>query len=192
LTGDESWFFCHKPNSQIWLPPDAKTPEVARQLINTPKIMVTVFWNPTGLYVNRFLESGTSVNSAYFSEYVLGDIQLLPVLQKARQQKKKFILHMGNSPGHKSPIVTEQIDSLCLALAPHPQHSPDLAPLDFFIFGYLKEKMIRIDFESPQGLIDWIQLTFEAIPRHVLESVFESWLRRIQDCLKSKGSYIKA
>jgi hypothetical protein len=35
-----------------------------------------------------------------------------------------------------------------------------------------------IDFESPQGLIDWIQLIFEAIPRHVLESVFESWPRR--------------
>jgi hypothetical protein len=52
--------------------------------------------------------------------------------------------------------------------------------------------MIGIDFESPQGLIDWIQLTFEAIPRHVLKKVFESWLRRIQDCINSKGSYIKA
>jgi hypothetical protein len=93
LTGDESWFFCHKSNSRIWLPPDAETPEVARQLINTPKIMVTVFWNPNGLYVNRFLESGISVNSAYFAEYVLGDIELLPALQTARQQKKNFILH---------------------------------------------------------------------------------------------------
>jgi hypothetical protein len=44
LTGDESWFFYYTPNRRIWLPPDAETPEVARQLINTPKIMVTVFW----------------------------------------------------------------------------------------------------------------------------------------------------
>jgi hypothetical protein len=43
LTGDESWFFCYPANSRIWLPPDAEKPEVARRLINTPKIMVTLF-----------------------------------------------------------------------------------------------------------------------------------------------------
>jgi hypothetical protein len=51
--------------------------------------------------------------------------------------------------------------------------------------------MAGIDFESPQELIDWIQRTFEVIPRHVLAEVFESWLRRVQDCTESKGSYIK-
>jgi hypothetical protein len=52
--------------------------------------------------------------------------------------------------------------------------------------------MIGIDFESPQELIDWIQLTFEAVPRNVLENFFEGWLRRIQDWINSNGSYIKA
>jgi hypothetical protein len=56
----------------------------------------------------------------------------------------------------------------------------------------MKEKIIGIDFESPQALIDWIQLTFEAIPRHILDKIFESWLRRVQDCINSQGSYIKA
>jgi hypothetical protein len=93
LTGDESWFFYYPANSGIWLPPDAETPEVARQLINTPKIMVTVFWNPTGLSVNRLLENSTSFNSAYFIEYVIGDIEYLPALQSAIGQKKRVVLH---------------------------------------------------------------------------------------------------
>jgi hypothetical protein len=80
LTGDESLFFYYTVNSRIWLPPDAETPKVARRLINKPKIMVTVFWNPSGLYVNRFLEIGTSFNSTYFIEYVLGDIEHMPAL----------------------------------------------------------------------------------------------------------------
>jgi hypothetical protein len=83
LTGDESWFFYYTPNSRIWLPPDAETPEVAQRLINMPNIMVMVFWNPSGLYVNRFLERGTSFNSSYFIDYVLSDIECLPVLQTA-------------------------------------------------------------------------------------------------------------
>jgi transposase len=98
---------------------------------------------------------------------------------------------MDNSPIHRSRAVTEKVGSLRLALAPHPAYSPDLAPSDFFLFGYLKEKIVGIDFGSPRELIDWIQLTFEAIPGHILHSVFESWLRRVQDCINSEGSYIK-
>jgi hypothetical protein len=63
---------------------------------------------------------------------------------------------------------------------------------DFFLFGYLKEKMIEIDFGSPRELIDWIQSTFEAIPRHVLDDVFKSWLGRLHDCINRKRAYINA
>jgi histone-lysine N-methyltransferase SETMAR len=136
--------------------------------------MVTVFWNSSDLYVNIFLESSTSFNSTYFTEYVLSDIESLPALQTARQQKKTFVFHMDNSLIQKSHAVTGKIMSLCLALASHPQYSPDLAPSNFLFFGYLKEKIVRIDFESPHELIDWIQSTFEGIARHVLDEVFES------------------
>jgi hypothetical protein len=67
-----------------------------------------------------------------------------------------------------------------------------LTPSDFFFFGFLKENIGGIDFESPQELIGWIESIFEAISSHVLDKVFENWLRRAQDCLKSKGSYIPA
>jgi hypothetical protein len=97
--------------------------------------MVTVFWNPGQLYVHRFLESGTLFNSAYFIEYVLGDIEHLPALQMAIWQKRKIVFHMNNSPIHKSRAVTEKVASLRLALAQHPTYSPDLAPYDFFLFG---------------------------------------------------------
>jgi hypothetical protein len=73
--------FYYTPNSKIWLAPDAETPEVARQMINTLKVMVTIFWNPSGLYVNKFLEIGTSFNFPYFTEYALSDVERLPVRQ---------------------------------------------------------------------------------------------------------------
>jgi hypothetical protein len=60
--------------------------------------MVTIFWNSSDLYVNRFLESDPSFNSTYFPDYVLIDIERLPAPQTALQQKEKFVLHMDNSP----------------------------------------------------------------------------------------------
>jgi hypothetical protein len=49
--------------------------------------------------------------------------------------------------------VTEKMASLRLVLEPYPPYSPDLTPSDFFLFGHLKEKILGIDFESPQELI---------------------------------------
>jgi hypothetical protein len=43
LMGDESWFFYYTPHQKLWMPPDVETPEVARRLIETPKLMVTIF-----------------------------------------------------------------------------------------------------------------------------------------------------
>jgi hypothetical protein len=57
---------------------------------------------------------------------------------------------MDNSPIHKSLAVTGKAASLRLALAPHSPYSRDFAPSDFFLFGYMKEKIVRIDFESPE------------------------------------------
>jgi hypothetical protein len=53
-------------------------------------------------------------------EYVLGDIEHPSALQTAIRQKKKFVLHMDNSPIHKSRAVTEKIASMCLALKSRP------------------------------------------------------------------------
>jgi hypothetical protein len=85
LTGDESWFFYWTPNSTIWLHPDFQAPEVARQLINTLKIIVTMLWNPSDLSDHTFMEIGTSFNSTYFTEYVLSDSECLSALQTVLQ-----------------------------------------------------------------------------------------------------------
>jgi hypothetical protein len=99
---------------------------------------------------------------------------------------------MDNSPVHKRPTSTEIIASLRLALTSHRPYSPDFAPSDFFLFGGLTEKMLGIDFGSPRELMDWIQSAFEAIPRSFLDELFKSWLRRLEDCINSKGAYINA
>jgi hypothetical protein len=52
--------------------------------------------------------------------------------------------------------------------------------------------MVGIDFGSLRELIDWIQSSFEAIPRHFLDEVFKSWLRRLQDYVNSEAAYFNA
>jgi hypothetical protein len=38
-------------------------------------------------------------------------------------------------------MFIENIEELCFILVPQPPYPPDLAPCDFFLFGYLKQHL---------------------------------------------------
>jgi hypothetical protein len=83
LTGDESWFFDDTPHQKLCMPPDVETPEVARRLINTSKLMITIFWDVSGIHVIDYVPSGESFNSALFIERILPTIAVLPARHAA-------------------------------------------------------------------------------------------------------------
>jgi transposase len=56
---------------------------------------------------------------------------------------------MDNLPIHKSKVTRAKLSQMPVRLAPHPPYSPDLTPSDFFLFGYLKTKMLGLEFDSP-------------------------------------------
>jgi hypothetical protein len=102
ITSDKFWFFYYTPHSKIWLPPDANTLEVAKRLINTPKMIIIIFWNPFGIHVLAALPEKTSFDAKYFLDYVLTPIEELSVMFAAVIQKQTLVIHMDNSPIHKS------------------------------------------------------------------------------------------
>jgi transposase len=188
LTGDESWFFYVNQHQKLLLPPDADAPEVTRRLINTPKVMITLFWNTSGLQVSNFLE-GESFNAEYFVRNILNPIHSLPIVAVAHKQRKRFILHMDNSPIHKAKATKAKLAQMPVHLAPHPPYSPDLAPSDFFLFGYLKGKMQGLEFDSPEALLAWIRAEMATIRPDALEAVFERWILRVAKCIEHQGAY---
>jgi hypothetical protein len=56
--------------------------------------------------------------------------------------------------------------------APHPPYSADLAPSDFFLFGYVKEKLIGYRAETPFELLVRIRVIMAKISRETLNAVF--------------------
>jgi histone-lysine N-methyltransferase SETMAR len=106
---------------------------VAKQLINTPQIMVTIFWNPFGIQVLAALREKKSFDAEYVIDHVLIPIEELPAMRAAVTQKQTFVIHLDNSPIPKAKAAIQKIASLQLKIAHHPPYSPDLAPSDFFV-----------------------------------------------------------
>jgi hypothetical protein len=73
---------------------------------------------------------------------------------------------------------------------PQPPYSPDLAPCDFFLFGYLKSQLEGKTFFDDNSLKTEVERILREIPITLLCSVMEDWVHRLNQCIESAGDYV--
>jgi hypothetical protein len=71
----------------------------------------------------------------------------------------------------------------------HPFYSSDLAPSDFFLFGYMKEKLTAFHCTNRDELKSAIIIIFNEIDRETLLALFNSWLERLEWVIKHGVEY---
>jgi hypothetical protein len=59
-----------------------------------------------------------------------------------------------------------------LRIAPHPPHSLNLTPSDFFLFAYVKERLKEMVFPSYEELLDAIGEVVTGIEPETLTAIF--------------------
>ena len=70
-------------------------------------------------------------------------------------------------------------------------HSPDLNPPDFYLWGYLKDRVYANNPQSIPDLKAAITAAIRAIPREECGRVIENFARRIQVCLQRRGAHFE-
>jgi hypothetical protein len=75
--------------------------------------------------------------------------------------------------------------------APHLPDSPDLAPSDFFLFGYVKGKLMRYRAGTPSELLICIRVILAEILRETLNAVSLECMERLQKCVQVDGQYVE-
>ena len=73
------------------------------------------------------------------------------------EKKKTFFLQHDNARPHASLDTTECVTKFGWTMLPHPPYSPDLAPLDFHLFGPLKEGLRGQHFVNNNVVIDAVK-----------------------------------
>ena len=83
-------------------------------------------------------------------------------------------------------MTLEKIEECGFKRAPHPAYSPDIAPSDFFLFGYMKEMLKGSSFKSLDDLKERIHEILSKISREIRLSVFEKWIQRCETVIEQK------
>jgi hypothetical protein len=114
--------------------------------------MLTIVSNPGGFHFVNILPKRFKFNASY------NVTQILDPLSKWRRTQvgctnRKLILHDDNARPHTVKITSQFMEQNSMQMAPHPAYSPDLAPPDFYLFGYVKQLLSGCQFADQNSLL---------------------------------------
>lgn len=106
--------------------------------------------------------------------------------------------HHDGAPAHKSlkprTVLTETFGNNIIGYGgpvEWPPRSPDLNPLDYFLWGFLKNKVYEKESTSPSDLLNRICVACRCVTPSMLRKVQEEFLTRVHVCIAAEGSYFE-
>ena len=107
------------------------------------------------------------------------------------QPPLELFLHLDNARVHNSRESTGYLHELPFIKLPHPPYSPDIAPCDFFLFGYLKRKLAT-DAVHSSDISNVVKRYLVEIDPEVYVHVFDHWHDRLAWVASHSGDYYPA
>jgi histone-lysine N-methyltransferase SETMAR len=193
VTGDESWFYHRqigkKQANKSWVAEGEKARAVVRIDRFEPKTMFTIFFRTSGVVHISHLKPGETINH---QTYLKDSIRpLVRILNEQRPQcgTKNLKFHHDNARPHTHSSVIAYLERQNFTIMDHPPYSPDLAPSDFWLFNYIKQRLS--DHTSVESLNREITEIVSSIPEKEYRKTFDKWLERMECCIKNKGHYFE-
>jgi histone-lysine N-methyltransferase SETMAR len=138
--------------------------------------MVTIAWNPLRLPLIAPLPMRRTFNAEYYRDNILAALtQLQP-----EDDERKLVVHADSAKACTAQKRRTFGVENGLRLIPHLPYSPDLAPSDFFLFGYAKKRLKGMLFPSYEELLDAIGEVATGIESETLAAVFEHLMERLE------------
>lgn len=195
VTVDETWCFQYEPltkrQSSEWIGDGEERPKKLRMQKSHVKTLLTVFFDSKGIIHKEFAPEGQTVTGEYYLE-VLDRFytRMRRVRPEYREQGCWRFLH-DNAPAHKCRIVQEFLAKKGVVVLDHPPYSPDLAPADFWLFPKLKLAMKGHRYSSIRDIQTSVTEVLEGIPKNTFPGCFESFYKRFESCIRSRGEYFE-
>jgi hypothetical protein len=139
----------------------------------------------------EFVPEGQIVNSAFYAE-VIG--RLLKRISRARPQVRLegswFLLH-DNAPSHSALAVKIFLAKHGVVEISHPPYSPDLAPVDFFLFPTVKTALKGKRFQDVESIKKNVTAELNAALLEAFADCFQKPFERYNKYIQVGGDYFE-
>lgn len=193
ITGDECWFYHRKikkaQSNASWRRSDEEPDTLVRRDRYEAKTMFCIFFRSTGAVQVTYCDKQVTIdNQRYINDC------LSPMIKAVEKQRPEcgvsdmYLLH-DNAKPHVHYNVRSFLESKGLKEIDHPPYSPDLAPCDFWLFDYIKERLD--DEENAESLAKSITKILHSIPVSEYKKTFKKYIERLELCVLAEGDYFE-
>lgn len=193
LTGDECWIYLRpikkKQSNKAWVEKGENPKIVVKRDRFEAKYMFTFFFKSDGPMHVSYLERGRTVDHATYIESTLKPLVESIKMVRPKCGTKNLKLHHDNARPHVEGTVVDFIIEQDMTIMGHPPYSPDLAPCDFWLNSYIKDRLV----EQPnvEALHASITELISSIPKNEYQKTFNKWVERMRLCIKYEGDYFE-
>lgn len=146
-------------------------------------------------FIGPFFIDGNLTSEVYL-ELLRG--QIIPQLEIIYPNRRNIWFQQDGAPAHFGLEVRQFLDQMF----PHqwigrrgeiewPARSPDLTPLDFYLWGDLKNKVYKNKSDNIQDLQARIRREINNISRNTLDNIVREFRDRLGYCLANYGQHFE-
>lgn len=196
VTVDEAWFYLSNAKGErsvqyISRQQTKKDASVISKPSHPKGVMVFMGMSYNGLTQPIFVNPGAKINSEY---YINECIKPLISNVKDLYPHGNWIFHQDSAPAHTSKKTISFLRSQNVTFVEPSQwtpNSPDLAPCDFFLWGYMKKLIASHKVTTLKQLKNLIIRTAQDIPLEMIRKALKSWPKRCRRVRKNQGKHIE-
>lgn len=197
ITSDEAWFQITECNGKTqiqYIPSGQKGHNLEvfeRRERHASGFMVWGGISAKGKTRLFFIDPGVKIDSQYYINKILK-----PFL--ARDAKKlypeaNFTFHQDSAPSHVSKATTEFMNGKMKYIKKEEwtPKSPDAAPLDYFVWGWMKRRLNRMKTSSMASFKRNLKRVWKELPQEMINNCLKAWPKRMYKIYQAKGGHIE-
>ena len=107
---------------------------------------------------------------------------------------RPWVWQQGSAPAHKSKKTQSWLQKECYDFVPFSHwrpSSPDLNPLDYFVWSYVVNITNMTSHNTKASLIAAIRRVFAELPQALVEKACSQFRIRIETVIEAEGGYIE-
>jgi histone-lysine N-methyltransferase SETMAR len=138
------------------------------------------------------------VNSDYYISHVLKPLLECEVVKLYGNETNKVVVHHDLATSHSSKktmaYAADLKERLGISIIPNsdiPVKSPDISPMDFFGFGYLKQKVFKRKAKTLEGLWKVVKNEWSKVTPETCRNVLKEWKRKCNLVRQTNGLQIE-
>ena len=139
-----------------------------------------------------------TIDAAYYIRYVLSPLIHDQLIPHFGQDINKVVIHHDKASSHTAKKTRQFMDEMTekfgirfLEKEDIPVKGADISPLDFFGFGFIKQKIKSSRARTEKGIWKKCQETWSQVTPDVCKRVFDAWKRRCRMVVRKDGGHVE-